>query len=187
MRTKVLLTALLSVAPFALHAETLNDQMMHMHKGAAQAQMPAAAPTAPAQPSQMMMMQKSAAPAVDSEGGGAIPSLPLEVLTQNGVTYVNGGIGDEEMAELKAKASEFNLHVMISAKGGAYISDVALRVTDEKGNALVLIADAGPYFYAKLQPGHYVLETSTKEGKVTKKKLSVTGKQLIREHIVSDQ
>ncbi|NBO18475.1 MAG: hypothetical protein EBV03_04465 [Proteobacteria bacterium] len=112
----------------------------------------APAPTA-AQPAQ---------PGWDSLGSGAIPALPLEVFqTQGGIRYINGGVGDEEMAQLKAQGAEYNVQVMLSAPKGEFISDVTLRLLDAAGNPLIMVQDAGPYFYAKVPPGDYVLDTAT--------------------------
>ena len=92
------------------------------------------------------------------------------------------------MAELKAKAAEFNLHVMLSDPKGEYISDVSLRLLDSKDAALVTVDDAGPYFYAHVQPGDYTLETTTKGESVIKKlKFTVPAKGIMKEHIVYNQ
>jgi len=95
---------------------------------------------------------------IDSVGDGAIPALPLEVQNSNGISYINGGVGDEEVAELKSKEQDFNVHVLVSAPQGEFISDVTLTVTDSKGQSLLTVNDAGPYFYAQLLPGTYMLQ-----------------------------
>ncbi len=122
-----------------------------------------------------------------SVGGGAIPALPLESQQSGTVTYLNGGIGDEELAQLKAQSAQYNLQVMLSAPGGAYISDVRLRVLDDSGKALLDIADAGPYLYAKLPAGTYKLETTNPgaEAKTETVKIPATG--AFKKHIVYNQ
>ena len=105
---------------------------------------------------------------IDSVGEGAIPALPLDVQTSNGVTYINGGVGDEEVAELKAKAKEFNLQVLLNAPKGEFISGVTLNILDSTGAQLVSISDAGPYVYARLPAGTYTLE-ATDVGNAVKK------------------
>ena len=121
---------------------------------------------------------------IDSVGNGAIPALPLEEQVSNGVSFINGGIGDEELAELKNKAGEFNLHVMLSAPKGEYISDVSLRILDSAGATLVSVDDAGPYFYAHMNAGHYTLETTNANGEKKAIKLAVPEKGTLKEHVV---
>ena len=95
---------------------------------------------------------------IDSEGSGAIPSLPLEVQTNNGITYVTGGVGDEEVAQLKSSVHNYNLHLLMSAPGGAFIGDVTVNIADAGGANVLMVQNAGPYFYAKLLPGKYTVE-----------------------------
>lgn len=126
---------------------------------------------------------------IESTGGGAIPALPLEIMTtQSGVRFVSGGIGDEEMQQLKMIAPEYNLQVMLSAGKGEYISGVTLRVLDEKGAQILTVQEAGPYFYARLPAGIYYVETSvTGESVVKKIKLRVDEGKTTKEHIVYNQ
>ncbi|MDE3017001.1 MAG: hypothetical protein KGI29_08815 [Pseudomonadota bacterium] len=101
---------------------------------------------------------------IDSQGGEAIPALPLEVNTAGAVTYINGGIGDEELAEIKAKKNEFNVHLLLSAANGDYISDVAVSLRDGKGAEVFSTGGAGPYLYLTLPPGEYTLQAASQAG-----------------------
>ncbi len=111
---------------------------------------------------------------VDSEGSGAIPALPLEVQTQGGITYITGGIGDEEIAQLKASEKEYNLRMLMSAPGGAFVSDVSLHAVDATGKEVLAVDSAGPYFYARLPAGAY---TVTLNGHGESKKIAVKIKE----------
>jgi hypothetical protein len=102
---------------------------------------------------------------IDSQGSGAIPALPLNVMTNGQVTYVSGGISDEELDMLKARSGEFNLHIMINATGGAFMVPSKFHVLDSKGLEVLRIDDAGPYVYAKLTPGKYTIE-AVEEGEI---------------------
>ncbi len=149
--------------------------------GTASAQTPAPMQTAP------MQTAPQYAPVnrvnIDSTGSGAIPSLPInDQSSTNGTEFLNGGISDEEVAELKARAHEFNVQVLLSAKNGEYVSNVGLRILDAKGTPLVSIADAGPYVYAKLTPGTYTIETSGSGGNKSEK--ITVGKGLVKKHYV---
>lgn len=95
---------------------------------------------------------------IDSQGSGAIPALPLDVMTNGTVTYVSGGISDEEMAMLKSRASEFNLHVNMNTVGGAFMVTSKFHVLDANNTEVLRIEDAGPYVYAHLPAGKYTVE-----------------------------
>lgn len=70
--------------------------------------------------------------------------------------YINGGIGQEEADEMRANAGKYNLRLYFSeAKQGQSISDVAVTVTDKKGNVKLDIADAGPMLFMHMENGTY--------------------------------
>jgi hypothetical protein len=70
--------------------------------------------------------------------------------------YINGGIGQEEADDIRANAGKYNLRLYFSeAKQGQSISDVAVTVTDKKGNVKLEIADAGPMLFMHMENGIY--------------------------------
>lgn len=70
--------------------------------------------------------------------------------------YINGGIGQEEADDMRANAGQYNLRLYFSeAKQGQSISDVAVTVTDKKGNVKFDIADAGPMLFIHMENGTY--------------------------------
>lgn len=92
---------------------------------------------------------------------------------QNGITYVNGGIGQEEQDAMKAQRADYNLLLTFASKqSGAYRSDVQLDITDAKGADLVSAANTGPMFFAKLPPGTYHISAAA-EGKTFKRTVKV--------------
>jgi hypothetical protein len=92
---------------------------------------------------------------------------------QNGITYVNGGVGEEEQAAMKAQRADYNLLLTFATKqSGAYRSDVQLDITDAKGANLVTVANSGPMFFAKLPPGTYRISAAA-EGKTFKRTVKV--------------
>ncbi len=121
-------------------------------------------------------MQAQSASSFDSsepfESG--IPALPLEVMKSGDVTYINGGVSDEELAQLKETNGSYNLHLQIAAVGGEYVSDVEIRIVSG-GQNLLTVADAGPYLYVALKPGNYMVE-AVHDGKTQKFKVSAPAK-----------
>jgi hypothetical protein len=92
---------------------------------------------------------------------------------QNGVTYVNGGVGLEEQAAMKAQRADYNLLLTFATQqSGAYRSDIQLDIMDAKGTDLLSVANVGPMFFAKLTPGTYRISASA-EGKTFKRTIKV--------------
>lgn len=119
---------------------------------------------------------------IGSEGSGAIAAIPPETQAKGDVSYISGGVSDEELADLKARGEQFNVHIMVSAPSGHYISDVTLRVLDNKDVAFLTIDDAGPYVYINLPAGTYTLEATPKDGAMMKKVKIHVGKGTVKQH-----
>ena len=122
---------------------------------------------------------------IDSVGSGAIPAVLTQEKTQNGIRYITGGVGDEELAELKAQEKEYNTRLLLSSTKGEYLSDVSLRFSDAQGAEILEVNRAGPYFYAVLPPGVYTVEATTAMGvsKSTKIKVSEKAAAGVKTHI----
>lgn len=123
---------------------------------------------------------------INSQGGGAIPALPLNIMVSPaGVYFVNGGIGDEEIQQLEMVEKEFNLHVLLSNPEGSYVSGKVVRLMNESGQELLNVDDAGPYVYIKLPAGTYKLEAYDQKTKVVKSSTVKLGeKGTKKEHLV---
>lgn len=135
---------------------------------------PAPAPAAPATPIVPF----------GSEGSGAIPALPLDIMTNGNVTYVTGGIGDEEMEMLKSRENDFNVHLLLTSTHGEYIGGVMVRVLNEQGQEVLTANDAGPYLYVKLPPGKYTLEGTATQGGIKSVKVNAPASGFTKAHIV---
>jgi len=101
---------------------------------------------------------------IDSHGGGAIPALPLTVMSNGTMKYVTGGIGEEELLQLKNMENDFNVRMLIARKDGGFIGDVTVRVVDTKDTVLFTVPEAGPYFYVNLPAGKYIFEVTDDGG-----------------------
>ena len=88
---------------------------------------------------------------------------------QNGVTYINGGVGTDEQNAMKALKADYNLRLTFATRQtGAYRSDVQLDIADAKGASVLSVANTGPMFFAKLPPGTYRISAAA-EGKTFKR------------------
>jgi len=92
---------------------------------------------------------------------------------QNGITYVNGGVGEEEQDAMKAQRADYNLLLTFATQqSGAYRSGVQLDVMDAKGTNLLSVPNTGPMFFAKLPPGTYRISAAA-DGKTFKRTVKV--------------
>jgi len=115
--------------------------------------------------------------AVFAQAAGPTPSTPtpgaLAPHQQNGITYVNGGVGQEEQSAMRAQRSDYNLQLIFATnQTGAFRSDVQLDIADAKGNNLLSVANTGPMFFAKLPPGTYRISAAA-EGKTFKRTVKI--------------
>jgi hypothetical protein len=92
---------------------------------------------------------------------------------QNGITYVNGGVGQEEQAAMRAQRADYNLQLTFAtSQSGAYRSDVQLDIMDAKGANLLSVPNTGPMLFAKLPPGTYRISAAA-EGKTFKRTVKI--------------
>src|SRR5579875_1865693 len=77
--------------------------------------------------------------------------------TQNGVQYLNGGAGDEEVQYIKSSMKDYTLGLMFSRTDGDYVANVAVTVKDGKDATVFETPSAGPYLLVKLPPGRYTV------------------------------
>ena len=90
---------------------------------------------------------------------GVFTSLPQPQHAGN-VTFITGGIGDEERAALQQSKKSYNLYVTSAGSNGDFEGDTHLTIRDKNGDAVVS-AVSGPRFYAKLPAGSYVVEATS--------------------------
>lgn len=97
--------------------------------------------------------------------------------------YMNGGIGQEEADDMRANAGQYNLRLYFSeAKQGQSISDVAVTITDKKGNVKLDIADAGPMLFVHMENGIYKV-TCQHNGVVLTKVVKVANHKGVNVHL----
>jgi hypothetical protein len=84
--------------------------------------------------------------------------------------YANGGIGQEEADEMRAKAGNFNLRLYMSeGKHGHSITDVQVTLTDKKGSAILDVPSGGPMLFAHVINGSYIINAIYSGTTITRK------------------
>jgi hypothetical protein len=81
----------------------------------------------------------------------------------NGISYVTGGIGQDQQLGMKEARVYCNLRLTFAAKGsGEYIADVHPYLRGAKGEELLNVDAAGPLFYVHVPAGKYVVVVERK-------------------------
>jgi hypothetical protein len=66
-----------------------------------------------------------------------IAAVKLQPKTENGVTYLCGGIGIEEASYMKQAAGDYDLMLTFASRKGEYLADVEVDIKDAKGNPIL--------------------------------------------------
>ena len=104
---------------------------------------------------------------------GAAPAFAADTVpAKPGVAFVSGGVGENALAELKAREKEFNLKLVFTLTEGNYLADVGVRIADAGGRTVIEHVTEGPIFLARLPRGAYTV-TATYNGRTQTRKLSV--------------
>ena len=104
----------------------------------------------------------------------ADPSALPATQTQNGITYVTGGIGDPEAAAMKAAARNYDLILTFAERRGDYLADVKVDIKDMKGDTVLDIV-SGPILLVNLPSGRYTIQAE-EYGKLVVKTVDVTSR-----------
>ena len=95
-----------------------------------------------------------------------------KVQTQGNITYISGGIGEDEAAAIKAESKSWPLSIEFSehlVSQDLWVAQVYLRILDSKGKTLFDTTVDGPIFLGKVPPGNYELLATYQE--VTKRRV----------------
>jgi hypothetical protein len=117
------------------------------------------------------------APPVNTSERDFVPAAEGIVKEQNGVRYATGGVGEEELAQLKAQESQFNLKLLNTGKKGEFVGTNTVRITNAGGEEVFNGNSDGPLFYIQLPAGSYTV-TESMEGNAEQTQKAKVGKGL---------
>lgn len=84
-----------------------------------------------------------------------VPAAPA-VQHMNGIGYVSGGIGVDQVAVMRSIAGRFNVHMhFVNEADGSSLSDVTVTLFDARREIVLLVLSEGPLLYLRLPPGDY--------------------------------
>ena len=87
-------------------------------------------------------------------------SLP-PAQVQGAVSYITGGVGEDEAAAFKHAAATYPLEMMFVQKAqprDEFLADVRVSVRDRSGNSVLETTADGPFLLANLPAGKYMIE-----------------------------
>ena len=103
------------------------------------------------------------------------PARPaLQAQQQGNITFVSGGAGTEDRDALRQVEGQYNLRLLFAARNGDYLANVAVTLSDARGNAVLDTIAEGPIFYARVPPGRYRLTVSN-QGHSQSRDINVSG------------
>lgn len=80
---------------------------------------------------------------------------------QNGITFLNGGIGKDEANAIRA-AKGYNLKMTFATgPSNAFVSNVDVGIRTRAGKQVLALNEAGPLVYAQLPTGDYEVTVSS--------------------------
>lgn len=149
--------------------------------------------TAPALPPASTELSSGGVNTIRSEAGldieaEQVPSSPAERLRpvmRNDITYLCGGIGDEEAAYMKSEASSYDLMLTFAARNGAYLADVNVDIADGKGKTLLRTRCDSPLMLVDLpHAGNYRIRADA-GGYVIRRSVKVTAGRKTGRHLAT--
>lgn len=96
--------------------------------------------------------------AISAEDMAILP----EAKTQNGISYLSGGIGSDQVTAMQEAATDYSLMLTCSVQNtGEYLADVKVSITDKSGAVVLDTVTEGPILLVKLSPGQYHLSADS--------------------------
>lgn len=149
--------------------------------------------TAPALPPPSTELSSGGVNTMRSEAGldtetERVPASPAERLRpvmRNDITYLCGGIGDEEVAYMKSEASSYDLMLTFAARDGAYLADVNVDIADGKGMTVLRARCDSPLMLVDLpRAGNYRIRADA-GGHVIRRSVKVTAGRKTGQHLAT--
>ncbi|RJF99086.1 hypothetical protein [Noviherbaspirillum saxi] len=120
------------------------------------------------------------------------PTDRLKPVTTNDITYLCGGIGEEESNYMKQQARDYDLMLTFAARDGAYLADIAVDIHDAAGNEVLQARCDSPILLVDLPKRGTYRVSADAAGHVLQRQVKVnagpkTGRQLARAVLVWPQ
>jgi hypothetical protein len=105
---------------------------------------------------------------VSANGAAFAQSLP-QPASKNGVSYITGGVGEDEVQAFRAAAPGYNLRMTFASKAGNYLSDIDVTIMSGAGRPILSVRTEGPFLFVQLPAGRYQIRAQTHRVTETRK------------------
>lgn len=96
--------------------------------------------------------------------GGGLP----QIQQQGDVSFVSGGVGQDESRALRRAESQWPLSLRFTGPNSEYLADVQVRLVDAHNNEVLNTTSRGPYMLVRLRPGRYTVHAQYKDREQTR-------------------
>ena len=96
--------------------------------------------------------------ALPAWAGSAMGYVLPQPKTENGITYMSGGVGKPEAAAMEQEARHYPLSMVFSAaKDNEFLANVRVTIKDKAGKKMLSAVSDGPIMLVKLPSGKYTV------------------------------
>ena len=97
--------------------------------------------------------------------------------TESGLSFVNGGISEEEATKIRRDAKNFSLQALFTGGAvGGWLTDVSMMILDGNSQTVFWKKSSGPILYIDLPAGDYQV-IGRYNGERQSKRLTLTGEK----------
>jgi hypothetical protein len=96
----------------------------------------------------------------------------VEGRTEQDRRFLMGGVGVEEVEQMRQQAGQFPLQLIVAARTGAYLADTQIRISSAQQGPVLDTTLNAPWLLVDLPPGNYSIE-ATHGGQTQQRRLTV--------------
>jgi hypothetical protein len=90
--------------------------------------------------------------------GSVFAESPKTLNTKSGLSYMTGGIGEEDATIMRANAKKYTLNLLFSeGTSGRWVTDVNVNIYNEQSETVFRIIGSKPMLYVNLPAGTYTI------------------------------
>lgn len=108
----------------------------------------------------------------------------LQLRSEQGITYLCGGIGESEAGNMKRAAGNYDAMLVFARSDGAYLADVNVEISDARGRSILNGLCDGPIMLVDVQqPGTYRVRAEF-DGRTQRRSLHIGTKRPTKQVII---
>ena len=112
------------------------------------------------------------------------PRQELVEQSRNGVHWLCGGIGAQEVAYMKREAPRYDMMLTFAARNGAYLADVNVAIVEDNGHVVLQTKCDGPIMLVDLPEGGAYRVRAQYENHEVMRTVRIQGTQARYRHVV---